>query len=55
MKMSDPTPVHAQKRGKNFAMLAILVAWIVLLFGVTLVKIAQPGIKKPPRAVFHLK
>ena len=40
MFIKNPTPVHAAKRQKNFTMLAVLVALIVLLFAVTLVRTA---------------
>ena len=41
MTLKDPTPVHAQKRSKNFVLLAVLVAWVVILFAATLVRIAN--------------
>ena len=39
--IKNPSPVHAQKRSKNFTMLAILAAWILLLFTATMVRIAM--------------
>lgn len=41
MAIKDPSPVHAAKRQKNFAMLGIIVFLIVLLFAVTLVRTAM--------------
>jgi hypothetical protein len=38
MTIKDPSLVHAAKRGKNFTVLAVLVAFIVLIFAGTLVR-----------------
>lgn len=40
MAIKDPTLVHKAKRSKNFTVLAVLAAWILLLFGATMVRIA---------------
>ncbi len=40
MQVKDPSPVHAQKRSKNFTLLAVLAAWIIVMFIVTMIKIA---------------
>ena len=36
---ADPTQVHRRQRGKNLAMLAVLVGIVVLLFVITIVKL----------------
>ncbi len=36
---ADPTQVHRRQRGKNLAMLAVLVGVAVLLFVITIVKL----------------
>lgn len=38
MAMKDPSQLHAQKRSKNFMLLAVLVTFIVLVFAATLVR-----------------
>lgn len=34
------SPLHTQKRKTNLAILAALAAWVVLIWGLTMVKIA---------------
>lgn len=41
MAIKDPSPIHAAKRSKNFALLGIIVLLIVLLFATTLVRTAM--------------
>lgn len=38
--------LHHRRRGRNFALLAILLAFVLLLFGVTIVKLG-PNVIKP--------
>jgi hypothetical protein len=40
MAIKDPSPVHAAKRSKNFTILAVLVAFIALVFAATLVRMS---------------
>lgn len=38
MAIKDPSPVHRAKRSKNFTVLAVLLAFIILVFAATLVR-----------------
>ena len=35
--------LHGRRRGRNFGLLAVLLAFIVIIFGVTIVKIRTGG------------
>lgn len=35
--------LHKKKRAKNFALLAAIAAWIVLIWAITMIKIANGG------------
>ncbi len=41
MQITDPTPLHAQKRSKNMTLLIVFLVWVVVLFAATIVRIAM--------------
>ena len=36
--------IHARRRGRNFGLLGVLLAFIVIVFGVTVVKVRTGGL-----------
>ena len=44
--MHRDSEMHVQRRGRNFGLLAVLVAFIAVIFGITLVKIETGGLSE---------
>lgn len=41
--MYKESDVHTQRRGRNFGLLGVLIAFIVIVFGITVAKIQTGG------------
>lgn len=42
--------LHQKRRGRNFGLLAVLCAFVALLFAVTIVKVSEQGVVGNPSA-----